>query len=95
MQTLCVLRVVLPRKKIITRLDRSRAEPSGKTTEEYNPTVDFGGTGDHYLHPPPETIVCLANLVQVIIMEGGQNVRTSPTGWGKLMQAVLNDAINM
>lgn len=53
-----------------------------KTTEEYNPTVDFRGTGDRYLHPTPETIVCPANLVQVIIKGRGQNVRTSPTMGG-------------
>lgn len=80
MQTLCVLRVVLPRNKIITRLDRSRAVSSGKTTEEYNPTVDFRETGDHYLHPPPETVVCPANLVQVIIRGRGTKRSPSLTG---------------
>lgn len=52
MQTLRVLRATLPRKKIITKLDCSRAESNGKTTEEYNPAVDIRGTGGHHLHPP-------------------------------------------
>lgn len=53
-----------------------------KTAEEYNPTVDFRGTGDHYLHPPPETIVCLANLVQVIIKGRGTKRSDIPYNGG-------------